>query len=343
MRTSITSPFHCIACDVGALGGMVSPFGAFTANYNVNIGQQQVNAGEVFTEDFLSIRTASSVQSIAQYITDGSGTVGDDGSVTVKSGTSLYKIAPAGSVNVARLRQLLPVPQAVLAAAAIPLNTTSTGARAAAVQQVLKTLPPPSPLPAGTTVRTPGIAAATTQPSITDQVISTALAIFGAKQTAAAQQTTNQQAAAVQPSPVFVPPTAPAQGAAVNTTAAYGVGGGTIRAVPPAADPLAAPQLPSLPPAPLIPINGPVAQPPSPLTGQPVPFFPGIPQTSLTANGNINTNAAGLVAAIANSADANLPAVLPVPVPFYKNPWVLGGIVAGLGLVLVLKRRGRRR
>lgn len=332
-------------CNVCSLGGMVSSLGAFSVNYNVNIGGRQVNAAEVFTEDFLSIRTASSVQSIAQYISDGSGTVGDDGSVTVKTGTSLFKVAPAGSVNVARLRQLLPVPQAVLQAAAIPINTTSTGARAAAVQQVLKTLPPLSPLPAGTTVKTPGITADTTQPSITQSIISTALSIFNTTQQTKQAQAAAQVATAAQTSPVFVPPTAPAQGAAVNTTAAYGVGGGTVRSVAPPPDPLNAPQLPALPPAPLIPTvtQPPVSQPLSPTTGVPVPFFPGIPATSETANGNIDVNAANLTRLIANSADANLPAQVPPPVPFYRQPLFLGLAVAALGAVLILNRRRRRR
>lgn len=344
--------FACPTCNVGALGATVT---AFSANYSVNLYGRTVNAGEVFTAGFLTNRTAESVQRLAGYISNGSGIVGADGSLTVNN----FKVAPAGSLVVARINQLKPSMAAaaaalgtstVNAATSVPVNPASSANRVATVLEgISQGFNNPTPTTTG---------AAAPTPSLTQTLFGGAIDLYVAREQSRAAE-------AAQRNVYLNPSTAPAQGAAANTSAMFGpgadLGGGQVRAGTVfdesgqrVSGPLPSlPTLPGLPVAPppaalSLPVTGAVIQPAqmqsiSPSTGLPTPMFPGIPPSLETGDGSVQLNSASLANLMDQTAKAALPP-LPGPAPFYRQPaFLIGLAVVAAGAFVVLNRRRRRR
>ncbi len=347
---------QCLACDTGALG--LSFLSSPQANYNVDAAGRSINAAELFTEEFRKARTEAGVKSVMTYLNDGSGKVHDDGSITVMRGTSAFRIAPTGSVIVAKYRQLYPNAASVAVAMGIPLTGASPAVKSTVAASTMST-PQPSlaqALNAGTPAPTSATAPAP-KPTIDlagtiGSVINVGLDLYRSSQDVkvAQAQAKAAQAAAAVANPVFNPPTGTAQGAAVNTSAAYGYGFNTqggARYNPPEST-LSLPAIPGLPLAPMstpLPGTGLVMQPStmqgvSPTTGLATPFFPGLPATSETADGSKNLNAASLTRLMAATAAQ----AEPLPPPSSGFPWKLaaGVAVAGLAIYLVANRRRRR-
>lgn len=322
--------FACPSCNVNALG---LSFSTFTAGYNVTVLGQTFNAGELFTEEFIGARTESSVISLTKYLNDGTGTVGADGSLTVQSGSSLFKVAPAGSINVSKWQQLKPSLLQVASISKIPGVLQTSSSPAVKVGQILSAGTPGANSAAGT-VSTP--TAATGGTGIVSDLFSTALSIFNTTQATKQAQANADALKAASSNP---PPNA----------SVFGQGaGGTVAPAQPYL-----PSLPALPPPPPstiaapLPISGPVISPSNITSGNisapALPVFPGLPATSYTGDGSVQLNASSLTQVAANAAAASLPP-LPPPSPFYKSPaFIIGAIIAVAGGVFILKRRRKSR
>lgn len=340
-----TNSMNASTCDVSALG--LSFFSSPT-NYTVVANGRTINPGELFTNEFLTGRTRELVEAVVKNLNQGA-TVHADGSVTAMNASgSVFRTAPAGSVNVARYKQLYPNAGSVATAMGIPMAaspavtaTVLASQTAAPKPTAAQALDAGTPAPSSPTT-SGGVNLADTLKTLLD----VGAQIYGTTQErkiaeAQARTVTAQAslAASAVSNPVFAPPTAPAQGAAVNTAAAYGYGFG--QSAPPAMPSLSLPALPALPLAPGVisnlPVSGPVMEPPtlssvSPTTGLAVPSFP----PSAPAPGG-PLNAAAL---------QQLMQPPPMPAPAGGGmPWKTVAVVAavGLGLWLALGRRGRRR